>query len=180
MFRVHNEKFVCGCCGQLKNEKDRSTNSYRENNSVIVKWVCKQCNIVSGEIAKAEIDVIRDSNNKFKKSLVKFYDERGFLTLKQCQNINHTDFERVEYCLKVGDHMDIELCFDFADDQRRIRIINRSIVIANNSNNKDTVNDILYFFERIAELYGEDIDIDTLNLVSQQIGILENKLKNIQ
>lgn len=56
---VWNDKFVCGCCGEEKSEKDRSNNSYRENNSVVTKWICKQCNVMTGELAEAMINSIK-------------------------------------------------------------------------------------------------------------------------
>ena len=114
---------LCACCNTLV----KSSNAeILDGNTYTTQYICNNCNSVDAEEIAKLVNVIKNSKNKFKQSLVKFYNENGFLTQKQVKSIKLTVSEEIQYYINDNDFNRI---FDFLrcgtlSDAQEVKLIN--------------------------------------------------------
>ena len=110
---------LCNCCNQVKENV-----IYREDKIThIDEYICIDCLTVSDETIKKYIEVIKDSKNQFKKSLVEFYNTNGYLTQKQVKSIKLTKNEELKLYMLEKDFSSIVTIGGYLSEKKQIESI---------------------------------------------------------
>ena len=110
---------LCNCCNQVKENV-----IYREDKTThIDEYICIDCLTVSDETIKKYIEVIKDSKNQFKKSLVEFYNTNGYLTQKQVKSIKLTKNEELKLYMLEKDFSSIVTIGGYLSEKKQIESI---------------------------------------------------------
>lgn len=119
---------ICLCCGKLTDKVSRV--DYK--NSYLDEYICNDCMMVDKEEISLLVESIRASKNEFKKSLVKFYDEKGFLSQKQVQSIKLTRNEELIYYMNIKSFTDISTIINYLSEKKQLEAVK---FLINNGNN---------------------------------------------
>lgn len=156
-------KTLCTCCNKLKSDCQEV-----QNNTYISQYICKECLTTSQETTKNIVESIKSSKNEFKKSLVLFFNENGFLTQKQVDSIKLTDVEQINLDLINKDFNSLLVRFSFISSKKQQnRIVNFFI---NNDRKRE-----------LKVLLKNDIEdnSDLFNLIKEYLVKEDNKINDL-
>ena len=156
---------VCECCNTLVDS--RKAVLIENSNTYTNKYICKECNTVdAAEIFKV-ITVIKKSRNQFKKSIVEFYNNNGYLTQKQIKSIKLTTNELINYHMLDNNFKELQFLIlnGTLTDKQELKIID---ILFNNGQ-----------YDLLKRILRTDIHAETINNLLNSITPAAPAEKNI-